>query len=133
MATRVLRRVIAHLVTPISLAAITDMTARDFVRAIPAITWWLFAYHYIANPDAQFSARYIACGDATFAHDICALGQVLLWRVIRVIMQVVLTHHYSAFAGGFPSAIISIILIFTCNHVKFIYASLNELKIIKVN
>ena len=32
LVTRILRRVIVHLVTPISLAAITDMTARDFVR-----------------------------------------------------------------------------------------------------
>lgn len=66
LATRILRRVISLMVTPISLAAITDMTARDFVRAIPAMTWWLFAYHYIANPDAQFSARYVAYFGETF-------------------------------------------------------------------
>lgn len=64
--TRILCRVIVHLVTQISLAAITDMTARDFVRVIAAITWWLLAYHYAANHDAQFPARYIAYGDAPF-------------------------------------------------------------------
>lgn len=64
--TMILCRVIAHLVTPISLAAITDMTARDFVRVIAAMTWWILAYHYTANHDAQFSARYVAYFGATF-------------------------------------------------------------------
>lgn len=64
--TRILCRVIAHLVTPISLAEITYITARDFVRVIAAITWLLLAYHYAANHDAQFSARYVAYFDATF-------------------------------------------------------------------
>lgn len=28
--------------------------------------WWIFAYHYTANNDAQLSERYIAYYDATF-------------------------------------------------------------------
>lgn len=52
--------------TPISLAVIIAMTARDFVRAIFAITWWLLAYHYAANNDAQLSVRYVAYFDADF-------------------------------------------------------------------
>ena len=66
LVTRILRRVIVHLVTPISLAAITDMTARDFVREIAAVMRWIFAYHYAANNDAQLSERYVAYCDATF-------------------------------------------------------------------
>ena len=43
-----------------------------------------------------------------------------LWRVIRRIRQVVLTRCYSTFDRGIFRAIISIILIFTCNQVQFI-------------
>ena len=55
------------LVTPISLAAIFDIMARDFVRGICAISQRLLTYRYIANHDAQFSARHIAYGNAAFA------------------------------------------------------------------
>lgn len=46
--------------------SITDITARDFVRVISAITWWLLAYHYIDNHDAQLSSRYITYGVVCF-------------------------------------------------------------------
>ena len=64
--TRILRRVIVRLVTPISLVVIFVITARDFVCVICAISQRILAYRYTANNDAQFSARYIAYGDATF-------------------------------------------------------------------
>ena len=65
--TLILCRVIARLMTPISLAAIADITARDFAWGIAAVTWWILAYHYNANHDAQLSARYVAYGDVLFA------------------------------------------------------------------
>ena len=47
-------------------------------------------------------------------------ARCFLWRVIRIIRQVVLTRRYSAFGRGIFRAIISIILVFTCNQVQFI-------------
>ena len=65
--TLILCRVIARLMTPISLAAIADITARDFAWGIAAVTWWILAYHYNANHDAQLSARYVAYSGVLFA------------------------------------------------------------------
>ena len=54
------------LVTPIPLAVIFDIMARDFVRGICAISQRLLTYSYIANHNVQLSARYVAYFDATF-------------------------------------------------------------------
>ena len=56
-----------YLATPIPLAVIFDIMARDFVRGICAISQRLLTYRYIANHDAQFSALHIAYGNAPFA------------------------------------------------------------------
>ena len=64
--TLILRHVIASLVTPIPLAVIFDIMARDFVRGICAISQRILAYRYIANPDAQFASRHVAYFYADF-------------------------------------------------------------------
>ena len=66
LVTRILRRVIVRLAIPISLSVIADITSRDFMRGICAISQSILAYRYTANNDAQLSARYIAYGDVTF-------------------------------------------------------------------
>ena len=64
--TRILRRFIVRLVTPLSLSVISVITVRDFAWGIAAVTWWILAYHYNANHDAPLSARYIAYGGVLF-------------------------------------------------------------------
>ena len=64
--TLISRHVIASLVTPIPLAVIFDIMARDFVRVICAISQRILAYRYIANPDAQFASRHVAYFYADF-------------------------------------------------------------------
>ena len=96
--TRILRRVIVRLVTPISLVAIADITARYFMRGICAILQRILAYRYTANNDAQFSARYIAYGDAAFAVRHIHFKLELSWRVLRRIRPGVLTLCYNGFS-----------------------------------
>ena len=126
-------RVITHIMASFWRATIAPIIECHLSRVTRAITQVILAYRYCAFCDADFTARYVAYGDVHFAFDICALSQALLWRVIRVIRRVAFTRCYSAFGRGIFRAIISTILIFTCNQVQSIYASLNELKLIQMN
>ena len=112
--------VIMYIMASFWRATIAPIITWLLCRVTRAITQVILTYRYCAFCDEDFTARYIAYGDVHFAFDICALSQALLWRVIRVIRQVVLTRCYSAFDSGVFRAIISIILVFTCNQVQSI-------------
>ena len=90
-------------------------------RVTRAITQVILAYRYCAFCDADFTARYIAYGGVIFPVRHMRFMTGDLRRVISRIRQVVWQAVIMALSGGgIFRAIISIILVFTCNQAQFI-------------